>query len=98
MAFFKKWFFRLLLILLSVVALLIAVENSSEVAITVLTYPIPSLPLSWLIISVFVFGFVIGSLLNVIYTARARLRTREIERQVSAAKCEIDRLKAASSD
>ena len=98
MAFFKKWFFRLLLILLSVVALLIAVENSSEVVITVLTYPIPSLPLSWLIIFAFVFGFVIGSLLNLIYTARARLRTREIERQFSAAKCEIDRLKAASSD
>ena len=97
MAFFKKWFFRFLLILLSVLALLIAVENSSEVVITVLTYPIPSLPLSWLIIAVFVFGFVIGSLLNVVYIARARLRTRELERQVSAAKSEIDRLKAASS-
>ena len=97
MAFFKKWFFRFLLILLSVLALLIAVENSSEVVLTVLTYPIPSLPLSWLIISAFVFGFVLGSLLNVVYIARARLRTREIERQVSAAKSEIDRLKAASS-
>ena len=83
MAFFKKWFFRFLLILLSVVALLIAVENSSEVVITVLTYPIPSLHLSWLIIFAFVFGFVIGSFLNVVYIARARLRTREIERQVS---------------
>ena len=97
MAFFKKWFFRLLLILLSVVALLIAVENSSEVAITVLTYPIPSLPLSWLIIFAFIFGFVIGSLLNVVYIARARLRTREIERQVFAAQSEIDRLKGANS-
>ena len=98
MAFFKKWFFRFLLILLSVLALLIAVENSSEVVITVLTYPIPSLPLSWLIIISFVFGFVIGSLLNVVYIARARLRTREVERQVFAAKSEIDRLKAAGSE
>ena len=97
MAFFKKWFFRLLLILLSVVALLIAVENSSEVVITILTYPIPSLPLSWLIIFAFIFGFVIGSLLNVVYIARARLRTREIERQVFAAQSEIDRLKGANS-
>ena len=97
-AFIKKWLLRLFLIMVSVLALVIAVENSSEVVITVLSYPVPSLPISWLVILAFVFGFAMASLLSCGYIFRARLRNREIEKQVSAAKYEIDRLKAASSE
>ena len=98
MAFIKKWVFRLFLLMVTILALVVASENSSEVVITVLSYRSPSLPISWWVILAFLFGFAMASLLNFVYTARARLRYREIEKQVSEAKHELDRLKAASSE
>ena len=97
MAFIKKWIFRLILLLVSLLAMLLASENNAEVVITILSYPTPPLPVSWWVILAFVIGFATASLSNLVSNARSRLKYREIDKEVLVIKHELDQVKASRS-
>ncbi len=76
MGFIKKWLLILFLTLVFVVALLVAMDNSTEVALKFMGFATPVLPVSWWLLLVFVLGTLFGIVLNVFSNifSRARLR------------------------
>ena len=77
MRFIKKWLLIFFLALAFVVALLVAMDNSTEVALKFMGFATPVLPVSWWLLLVFVLGTLFGILLNVFSNtfSNARLRS-----------------------
>jgi len=94
MIFVKKWLFRLLLLVICIVAFLAASDNSSEVTLVFLDSESPKWPISWWILSGFVIGVGFGLLLNAVSTTRLKLEMRKTKKQVSASNEALDNLRA----
>lgn len=79
----KRWLFRLLLLVIFVVALLAAADNSQQARLGFLGYQTPEWPLSWWMLTAFVVGVLFGVLLNTWSNARLRFKARQANRQVT---------------
>jgi uncharacterized integral membrane protein len=94
MGFIKKVLFLSVALVVFLVALLAAAENSEEVALRFLAYESPVWPISWWMISSFVVGVVFGNLLNVVSNTRLRMDSRR-ERKIAQGRTkDLDRVKA----
>ena len=82
MGFIKKVLFLFVSLVVFLVALLAAAENSEEVALKFLAYESPVWPISWWMVTAFVVGFVLGNLLNVVSNTRLRMESRR-ERKIA---------------
>lgn len=94
MTFIKKWLFRLLLLIVCIVAFLAASDNSTEVTLVFLDSKSPKWPISWWILSGFVVGIGVGLMLNTVSTTRMKLEMRRTKRQVSQSNDALDGLRA----
>lgn len=81
MELIKRWLFRLLLLVIFVVALLAASDNSQEARLGFLGYETPEWPLSWWILAAFVVGVLFGVLLNTWSNTKLRLKARQARRR-----------------
>ena len=93
----KKWLFRLVLFVVFFVALVAASENSTEVSLNFLDYRTPEWPVSWWVLTAFVIGLGVGSLLNLFSNTRLRLRHRNAEKKIAASNRQLDHIKAETS-
>ena len=94
MGFIKKVLFLSVALVVFLVALLAAAENSEEVALRFLAYESPVWPISWWMISSFVVGVVFGNLLNVVSNTRLRMESRR-ERKIAQGRTkDLDKVKA----
>ena len=94
MAFIKKTIFVFLALILFIVALLAAADNSDEVALKFLEYETPVWPISWWILSAFVFGVLFGNLLNFVSNARLKMDIRQANKTAAVRTKELDEAKA----
>ena len=94
MGFIKKVLFLTIALVVFLVALLAAVDNSAEVALRFLEYESPVWPISWWMISAFVFGVVFGNLLNVVSNTRLRMESRRERKLVQGRIKNLDKVKA----
>jgi uncharacterized integral membrane protein len=90
----KKWLFRLLVVLVFVVAMLAASDNSTEVPLTFLEYKTPEWPISWWMLSAFVFGVLFGTLLNTWSNTKLRINARSANKKVEKTVRELDKTKS----
>ena len=90
----KRWLFRLLILVVFLVVLLAASDNSEAVALAFLDYQTPEWPLSWWVLSAFVLGVMFGLLLSMVGTTRLKLDKRRAEKAVARSNRDLDRLKA----
>jgi len=93
----KKWLFRLVLLIVFVVALVAAADNSHEVPLTFLEYQTPLWPISWWMLAAFVVGVLFGSLLNTWSNTRLRVSASRANKQVEKTKRELDKSKSDSA-
>ena len=96
MTLLKKWLFRLLLLLVFVVALLLASDNSNEVPLRLLDYQTPVWPISWWMLTAFVIGVLFGTLLNTWSNTKLRISARNANKQVEKSAKELDKTRAQS--
>lgn len=83
MNFLKKWTLRLLLVVVFLVALLAASDNSEMVRLTFLDFETPAWPVSWWMLLAFVLGVGFGLLLNAWSNIRLRYKARQAGKQVA---------------
>lgn len=95
MTVIKRWLFRLLIVVIFVVALLAASDNSEAVSLAFLSYETPRWPVSWWVLSGFVIGVLFGLLLSLVGTTRLKLDKRRAEKAVARGNRDLDRLNAA---
>ena len=93
----KKWFFRGALLIIFLIALVAASENSADVSLKFLDYRTPEWPVSWWVLIAFVIGLGLGSLLNFVSNTQLRLRYREAEKKIAATNRQMDNIKVGSS-
>ena len=98
MTFLKKWLFRLLLLVVCVLAFLAASDNSAEVTLVFLDAETPKWPISWWILSGFVIGIFFGLALSAVSTTKMKLEVRKVKKQVSKSHDALDNLRATDSD
>ena len=96
MTILKKLFLALITLVVAVVALLAAADNSNEVALKFLDYETPVWPISWWILSAFVIGTLFGNLLNVVSNTRLRMQARTATKTAQSRTRELDKAKADS--
>lgn len=80
MKFIKRTLFILVVLMVAVIALLAAVDNSDEVALKFLDYESALWPVSWWILTAFVIGVVFGTALNLVSNTRLRMDARRADR------------------
>ena len=90
----KKWFFRGVLFIIFLIALVAASENSANVSLKFLDYRTPAWPVSWWVLISFLIGLGLGSLLNMFSNTQLRLRHRKAEKKIAATNRQIDNIKA----
>ena len=93
----KKWLFRLVLLIVFVVALLAASDNSHEVPLTFLEYQSPEWPISWWMLAAFIVGVLFGTLLNTWSNTKLRVSVRKANKQVDKTNSELDKTKSEST-
>ena len=98
MAFLKRTLFLLIALIVFVLALLAAADNSAEVALRFLDYETPVWPVSWWLLAAFVIGVLFGVLLNVVSNTRLRMDVRRANKTAAGRTEELDRAKAAPLD
>ncbi|MEO2175873.1 MAG: LapA family protein [bacterium] len=94
MKFFKSLIFWVVAVILFFVALLLAADNSEEVALTFLEYSTPQWPISWWVLASFVAGVVFTSLLNIWSNSALRLVARKANSQVKKTNQTLDKVRA----
>lgn len=92
----KKTLFWIVAIIVFVVALLAAADNSEEVAIKFLDYETPVWPVSWWVLVAFVAGTLFGNLLNFVSNTRLRMNARAANKTAQSRTLEMDKMKAGS--
>ena len=90
----KGLLFKLLAMLLFVIALLAAADNSEEVSLSFLEYATPLWPISYWVLSAFVCGVLFSSLINTWTNTRLRLEARKANKTVEQTNRNIDKVKA----
>ena len=98
MALIKKIFFTFTVIIVFVIALLAAADNSEEVALKFLEYETPIWPISWWVLVAFVLGTLFGNLLNIVANTKLRLNARAASKTAESRTREMDKLKATTAD
>ena len=93
----KKCFFRGVLFIIFIIALVAASENSADVSLKFLDYRTPEWPVSWWVLIAFVIGLGLGSLLNFVSNTQLRLRYREAEKKIAATNRQMDNIKVGAS-
>ncbi len=91
MTLIKKWLFRLILLVVFILAMLAASDNSTQVPLTFLGYTTPVWPISWWILSAFVIGVLFGTLLNTWSNTKLRLNARQARKQAAKVNRAIDK-------
>jgi lipopolysaccharide assembly protein A len=90
MTFIKKWSLRTLLLLVFIVVLLAASENSQAVALVFLDFKSPQWPVSWWMLVAFVIGLGFGLVLNTLTNTRLRLDARRAKKIVAESQRALD--------
>lgn len=93
----KGWLFKLLAMLVFIVALLAAADNSEEVSLSFLEYSTPPWPISYWILTAFVFGVLFSSMMNTWTNTQLRLAARKAKTQVAQTNKDLDQEKAKDS-
>jgi len=96
MTLLKKWLFRLVLLMIFIVALLLASDNSNEVPLRFLDYQTPVWPISWWMLTAFVIGVLFSTLLNTWSNTKLRISARNANKQVEKSTKELDKTRAQS--
>lgn len=94
MKFTRKWLFRLVVLVVFLVALIAATDNSQEVALGFLDWRTPEWPLSWWVLTAFVLGVLFGMVVNFLTNAKLRMQARRANRAVAKTAKELDKAKA----
>jgi len=94
MAFIKKTLFIFIALIVFIVALLAAADNSAEVALKFLDYETPVWPISWWVLTAFVTGVLFGNLLNLVSNTRLRMGARQANKSANLRTKELDQAKA----
>ena len=97
MALIKKILFTFIALIVFVIALLAAADNSEEVALKFLEYETPIWPISWWVLIAFVLGTLFGNLLNIVANTKLRLNARAASKTAASRTREMDKLKAVAS-
>lgn len=94
MGYLKKALFLLVAIVLFVVTLLAAADNSNEVALQFLDWQTFVWPISWWMLLAFVVGVAFGTVLNLVSNTRLRLDVRKANKSAAVHAKELDQTKA----
>ena len=94
MKFFKSLIFWIVAVIVFLVSLLLAADNSEEVALTFLEYSTGKWPISWWVLASFVAGVVFTSLLNIWANSALRLSARKANSQVKKTNQTLDKVRA----
>lgn len=94
MGFIKKTLFLLIALIVFLMALLAAADNSAEVTLRFLEYETPVWPISWWMLSAFVIGVVFGNLLNLVSNTRLRMDARRARKTADGRTQELDQARA----
>ncbi len=92
----RKWLFRFVLVVIFVVTLLAASDNSQQVPLRFLDYQSPEWPISWWMLTAFVLGVLLGVVFNTWSNARLRMNVRRATREVEQVGQALDKTKAES--
>lgn len=96
MAFIKKWLFRIFLLVVFVVAMLAASENSELVTLKFVDWQTWEWPVSYWMLCAFGLGLAFGILLNMVTNAKLRLASRTLTKAVQQSNKELDKARATS--
>ncbi|MFT4819643.1 MAG: putative integral membrane protein [Candidatus Pseudothioglobus sp.] len=96
MAFLKKWSLRLLLLVVFVIVLVLATDNSQQVALSFLGYQSFEGPLSWWVIGAFALGMIFSMTLNVMTTTRLKLDVRRARNSAEQSLVALDKANATN--
>ncbi len=96
MAWLKRWSLRLFILVIFVLALLAASDNSEAVALRFMDWETPQWPVSWWVLAAFVLGTLFGLLLNVVSNARLRMNIRSANQAISRHARDLDAARAGS--
>ncbi len=94
MGFIKKTLFLFIALIVFLIALLAAVDNSAEVTLRFLEYETPVWPISWWMLSAFVIGVIFGNLLNLVSNIRLRMDARRARKTADGRTQELDQARA----
>jgi uncharacterized integral membrane protein len=94
MAFLKKWSLRLLLLVVFVIVLVLATDNSQQVGLSFLGYQSFEGPLSWWVIGAFALGMIFSMTLNVMTTTRLKLDVRRARNSAEQSLVALDKANA----
>ncbi len=98
MAKTKRWIGLLLLLLCVLLGIWIVQDNSLEVPVTLLGFPLPQLPLGTWLLAAFLAGSVLSYVVSLPGSLRQKAQGRRLERQFDLAETEIKKLKSATAD
>jgi putative membrane protein len=93
----RRWLFRAILLVVFLVVMVAASENSTEVSLVFIDYRTPEWPVAWWMLSAFVAGLFLGSVLNLFSNTKLRLKHRVAEKKVVATTRELDQVRATSA-
>ena len=94
MKFLRNLVFKLVAVVLFFTVLLLASENSTEVALTFLEYSTPVWPISWWVLGAFLIGVIFASIINSWTNARLKLATRKVNTRIQKTNETLDKVKA----
>lgn len=94
MGYLKKALFLLVAIVLFVVVLLAAADNSNEVALQFLDWQTWVWPISWWMLLAFIAGVAFGTVLNLVSNTRLRLDVRKANKSAAGHARALDQTKA----
>ena len=94
MTFIKKLLLGLVAIVLFLLALLVAADNSNEVSLQFLEWQTWVWPISWWMLLAFVTGVIFGTVLNLVSNTRLRLDVRKANKAAAGRTRELDEARA----
>lgn len=86
---FQKVILVIMLLIVAAFILTFILENNREVTLNILTFALPSLPISILIIIGFLLGLIISSVISYTVVIRMRIKQALLKKQLTAAKKEL---------
>lgn len=94
MTFIKKLLVGVVALILFLLALLVAADNSNEVSLQFLEWQTWVWPISWWMLLAFVTGVLFGTVLNLVSNTRLRLDVRRANKAAAGRTRELDQAKA----
>lgn len=92
--FLKKWSIRFIIVIVFLVALIAAFDNSDAVSLRFMSWATPEWPVSWWVLAAFVIGTLFGLLLNFVTNTRLRMNARQANKQASRREKELSEARA----